>query len=83
MVAQRYGRIVNTSSATMLGVKNSWDYPAAKGGVLGFTRSLAVTVPEGSAVRFRYCTASGHWFDDPEGDLEPNGYGQTHTVIAV
>lgn len=43
MVAQRYGRIVNTSSATMLGVKNSWDYPAAKGGVLGFTRSLAVT----------------------------------------
>ena len=27
----------------MLGVKNSWDYPAAKGGVLGFTRSLAVT----------------------------------------
>jgi NAD(P)-dependent dehydrogenase (short-subunit alcohol dehydrogenase family) len=43
MVAQGHGRIVNTSSATMLGVKNSWDYPAAKGGVLGFTRSLAVT----------------------------------------
>jgi len=43
MVAQQYGRIVNTSSATMLGVKNSWDYPAAKGGVLGFSRSLAVT----------------------------------------
>jgi len=43
MVAQGRGRIVNTSSATMLGVKNSWDYPAAKGGVLGFTRSLAVT----------------------------------------
>ncbi len=43
MVAQGYGRIVNTSSATMLGVVNSWDYPAAKGGVLGFTRSLAVT----------------------------------------
>ncbi len=43
MEAQGYGRIVNTSSATMLGVINSWDYPAAKGGVLGFTRSLAVT----------------------------------------
>ncbi len=43
MVEQGHGRIVNTSSATMLGVKNSWDYPAAKGGVLGFTRSLAVT----------------------------------------
>ena len=43
METQGYGRIVNTSSATMLGVINSWDYPAAKGGVLGFTRSLAVT----------------------------------------
>jgi NAD(P)-dependent dehydrogenase (short-subunit alcohol dehydrogenase family) len=43
MVGQGQGRIVNTSSATMLGVKNSWDYPASKGGVLGFTRSLAVT----------------------------------------
>jgi hypothetical protein len=47
------------------------------------TRSLAVTVPEGSAVRFRYRTASGHWFDDPEGDLEPNGFGETHTLITV
>jgi NAD(P)-dependent dehydrogenase (short-subunit alcohol dehydrogenase family) len=43
MVHQGRGRIVNTSSATMLGVKNSWDYPASKGGVLGYTRSLAVT----------------------------------------
>jgi NAD(P)-dependent dehydrogenase (short-subunit alcohol dehydrogenase family) len=51
MVSQGYGRIVNTSSATMLGVKNSWDYPAAKGGVLGFTRSLAVTAqPHGIKV---------------------------------
>jgi NAD(P)-dependent dehydrogenase (short-subunit alcohol dehydrogenase family) len=51
MVEQGYGRIVNTSSATMLGVKNSWDYPAAKGGVLGFTRSLAVTAqPHGIMV---------------------------------
>jgi NAD(P)-dependent dehydrogenase (short-subunit alcohol dehydrogenase family) len=43
MVEQEYGRILNTSSATMLGVVNSWDYPAAKGGCLGLTRSLAVT----------------------------------------
>jgi NAD(P)-dependent dehydrogenase (short-subunit alcohol dehydrogenase family) len=43
MAEQQYGRIVNTSSATMLGVVNTWDYPAAKGGVLGLTRSLAVT----------------------------------------
>jgi NAD(P)-dependent dehydrogenase (short-subunit alcohol dehydrogenase family) len=42
MVAQGYGRICNISSSTALGVENSWDYPAAKAGVLGLTRSLAV-----------------------------------------
>jgi hypothetical protein len=51
MTEQGYGRIVNTSSATMLGVVNSWDYPASKGGVLGFTRSLALTAqPHGITV---------------------------------
>ena len=43
LVEQGYGRIVNTSSAMMLGVDNTWDYPAAKGGILGYTRALAVT----------------------------------------
>jgi NAD(P)-dependent dehydrogenase (short-subunit alcohol dehydrogenase family) len=42
MEAQGYGRICNISSSTALGVENSWDYPAAKAGVLGLTRSLAV-----------------------------------------
>ncbi len=42
MRAQRYGRICNISSSTMLGVENSWDYPAAKGGIFALTRSLAV-----------------------------------------
>jgi NAD(P)-dependent dehydrogenase (short-subunit alcohol dehydrogenase family) len=43
MVQQGYGRIVNTASAMALGVPNTWDYPAAKGGVLAYSRSLAVT----------------------------------------
>lgn len=42
MKAQGYGRICNISSSTMLGVENSWDYPAAKGGIFGLTRSLAI-----------------------------------------
>jgi NAD(P)-dependent dehydrogenase (short-subunit alcohol dehydrogenase family) len=42
MEEQQYGRICNISSSTALGVENSWDYPAAKAGVLGLTRSLAV-----------------------------------------
>jgi NAD(P)-dependent dehydrogenase (short-subunit alcohol dehydrogenase family) len=42
MCEQGYGRICNVSSSTALGIENSWDYPAAKAGVLGLTRSLAV-----------------------------------------
>ncbi len=41
MKAQNYGRIVNTSSATALGVDGSFDYPAAKAGLIGLSRSLA------------------------------------------
>jgi len=41
MKAQGYGRIVNTSSATALGIDGSFDYPAAKAGLIGLSRSLA------------------------------------------
>lgn len=43
MCAQGYGRVVNTASSTALGVDDSWDYPAAKGGVVSLTRCLAIT----------------------------------------
>jgi len=43
MRGQGYGRVVNTASATALGVDDSWDYPAAKGGLVSLTRSLALT----------------------------------------
>ena len=46
MKAAGYGRIVNTSSATALGVDGSFDYPAAKAGLIGLSRSLAL---EGAA----------------------------------
>lgn len=43
MRKQHYGRIVNTTStAGVLGVQNKSNYGAAKGGVLGLTRTLAV-----------------------------------------
>lgn len=38
------------------------------------TRSISVTMPKGSQVRFRYLGANGHWFDDPEAD-EHHGDG--------
>ena len=43
MKEQGYGRIVNTSSSTALGVDDSWDYPAAKGALVSLTRCLALT----------------------------------------
>jgi len=47
-------------------------------------RSVAVMLPPGTCARFRYLTASGRFFDDPDGDgFEPNGYGDTHTLLAV
>jgi 1,4-alpha-glucan branching enzyme len=32
------------------------------------TRSVSVTAPKGSSLRFRYLGEDGHWFDDPEAD---------------
>ena len=43
MIKQGYGRVVNTcSAAALLGVQNMSNYGAAKGGVYGLTRTLAV-----------------------------------------
>ncbi|HEX8495663.1 MAG TPA: 3-oxoacyl-ACP reductase FabG [Actinomycetales bacterium] len=42
LVAQRYGRIVNLSSISALGNRGQANYAAAKMGLQGFTRSLAI-----------------------------------------
>ena len=48
------------------------------------TRSVAVELPRGGATRFRYLACDGRFFDDPAGDtFEPNGFGDTHTVLLV
>ncbi len=41
LVEQGYGRIVNTTSSGIFGLPNNLSYAAAKGGVIGMTRSLA------------------------------------------
>ena len=41
LVEQGYGRIVNTTSSGIFGLPNNLSYAAAKGGVIGLTRSLA------------------------------------------
>ncbi|MFC9895351.1 3-oxoacyl-ACP reductase FabG [Nocardia sp. NPDC127579] len=42
MVEQRYGRIVNTSSVSALGNRGQANYAAAKAGIQGLTRTLAM-----------------------------------------
>jgi 1,4-alpha-glucan branching enzyme len=51
------------------------------------TRSVSVELPIGSTIRFRYAALTEvgfHFFDDPAAhDFEPNGLGQTHSVLHV
>ncbi|WP_086820492.1 3-oxoacyl-ACP reductase FabG [Allokutzneria sp. NRRL B-24872] len=42
MVAQRYGKIVNLSSTSALGNRGQANYAAAKAGIQGFTKTLAI-----------------------------------------
>lgn len=42
MIAQTYGRIINMSSLSVLGADRMAPYAAAKAGLVGFTRALAV-----------------------------------------
>jgi 1,4-alpha-glucan branching enzyme len=73
------------SSVSLVADVNEWDphaHPLKKRS--NGTRSVAISVPPGSCVRFRYLDEYGRFFDDPDGDgLEPNGYGETHTVVAA
>ena len=46
MVARKYGRIVNTVSGGIFGLPGLAEYGPAKGGVLAFTRSLALEALE-------------------------------------
>jgi 3-oxoacyl-[acyl-carrier protein] reductase len=51
LVEQRWGRIVNLSSVSALGARNQANYAAAKAGLDGLTRSLALELgPHGTTV---------------------------------
>jgi 1,4-alpha-glucan branching enzyme len=48
------------------------------------TRSVSVVLESGQRASFRYLADGARFFDDPDGDaIEPNGIGQTHTVIVA
>jgi len=71
--------------ACVVGDFNEWDptaNPFSPGGPgTAEVRVATVRLPPGR-YRFRYLTASGHWFNDPAADdYEPNEYGGSDGVL--
>lgn len=86
-VQQVYGRIVMTTSTGMLGLPNNLSYAAAKGGVFGLTRSLAVAGrPHGilaNAIAPAAMTRMADPAVDPSGDpLDPARAAPMATYLA-
>lgn len=60
-----------TGSVSVVGDFNDWTpgrHVLAKR--TNGTKSVSVTVPTGTTVRFRYLGENGHWFDDPDADRD-------------
>ena len=76
--------LADVDGVSLISDLNGWDpgvHPLKKRS--NGLRSVSVTIPPGHVVKFRYVTSAGEFFDDPEADsFEPNGFGQTHAVIA-
>ena len=69
---------------SLVGDFNGWDplahpMPRRSNG----RRSIKVPFPAGSTVTFRYLSEGGAFADDPDGDVVDNGWGATHTVLAI
>ena len=70
---------------SVVGDFNDWDpfaHPLVRRS--NGTRSVALSVPTGSAVCFRYLADGGEFYDDPHADvIEANGLGSSHCVVAT
>ncbi|HEX4654468.1 MAG TPA: isoamylase early set domain-containing protein [Mycobacteriales bacterium] len=65
-----------TGNVSVVGDFNNWtpgEHVLAKR--TNGTRSVSVTVPKGTSVRFRYLAEGGQWFDDPEADRRDHDAG--------
>jgi 1,4-alpha-glucan branching enzyme len=68
---------------SVVGDFNGWD-PSRDPFVeeLDGRRYVTVSVPADTVTSFRYLADGGEFFDDPTADrIEPNGFGQTHSVL--
>ncbi len=70
---------------SVVGDFNDWD-PLAHPMVrrANGTRSVAVAVPTGTTVCFRYLADGGEFYDDPHADSsESNGMGGSHCIVTT
>ena len=68
---------------SLVGNFNDWD-PVRDPFIeeLDGRRYVTVSLPANTVACFRYLALNGEFYDDPDADrLEPNGYGQTHSVL--
>jgi 1,4-alpha-glucan branching enzyme len=72
-------------AVSVVGDFNGWDplvHPMKKRS--NGTRSVSIELPSGQCYPFRYLADGGVFFDEPEADaIEPNGYGDTHSLVTV
>lgn len=70
---------------SVVGDFNDWDpfaHPLVRRS--NGTRSVALNVPPGSALCFRYLADGGEFYDDPHADvIDPNGVGGTHCIVTT
>ncbi|MGZ4770405.1 MAG: hypothetical protein ACXVLX_17210 [Ilumatobacteraceae bacterium] len=68
---------------SLIGNFNDWDpYRDPFVEELDGRHYVTVSLPADTVACFRYLALGGAFYDDPEADrLEPNGYGETHSVL--
>ncbi|MEI7547841.1 MAG: isoamylase early set domain-containing protein [Actinomycetota bacterium] len=68
----------------MVGEFNSWApgaHPLKKR--TNGTRSVTVELPAGRTWEYRYLSADGTWFTDPEAEVQmPNPFGEMNAVVS-
>lgn len=73
----------DVGAVSVVGEFNGWDplaHPLRKRS--NGTRSVRIDLPTGRHA-FRYLAEGGAFFDDPDAELEPNGYGGTHSLVTA
>ena len=82
MQQQQYGRIINTTSAGMLGLPNNLAYATAKGATVGLTRSLATAGRKYNILANLIAPAAVTRMAGPAGETDPTGTPMDPAMVA-